>query len=122
MGPYWKSSVSLERGWRFSVPWGLDRVRVDHRRHLTESQRAMVAAAMANLNNGQRPPSIDGAAVTQAKAQELLKVGESSVTRAKAIVTQADDRPRRHPPQGIASPGTRHDHRGPWRTSAPSAT
>ena len=56
-----------------------------HRRHLTESQRGMVAAKMANLNNGERPPYIDGGAVTQASAKEMLKVGESTVTRAKKI-------------------------------------
>ena len=56
-----------------------------HRRHLTESQRGMVAAKMANLNNGERPPYIDGGAVTQASAKEMLSVGESTVTRAKKI-------------------------------------
>lgn len=45
----------------------------------------MVAAKLANLNNGQRPPYIDGGAVTQSKAQEMLNVGEATVTRAKKI-------------------------------------
>jgi ParB-like chromosome segregation protein Spo0J len=56
-----------------------------HRRHLTESQRAMIAASVANLENGKRPPSIDGGSITQSKAQEMLNVGESSVSRAKKI-------------------------------------
>jgi hypothetical protein len=51
-----------------------------------ESQRAMVAAKMANLSKGaNQHPSIDGPSVSQAKAQELLNVGESTVTRAKKI-------------------------------------
>lgn len=61
-----------------------------HRRHLTESQRAMVAAKMANLSKGgpsgfHTDPSIDGSPLSQSKAQELLNVGESTITRAKKI-------------------------------------
>jgi ParB-like chromosome segregation protein Spo0J len=53
------------------------------RRHLSESQRAMVAAKLATLRNGQRAdlvqaPSIEGAA-------QLLNVGHASVERAKAV-------------------------------------
>jgi ParB-like chromosome segregation protein Spo0J len=58
-----------------------------HRRHLTESQRGMVAARLANLSEGNPllTPSIDGVAVSQASAGEMLNVGESTVTRAKKI-------------------------------------
>ena len=53
-----------------------------HRRHLSESQRAMVAARLATLGEG-RPSggtaSID--AVSQDKAAELLNVGKRSVER-----------------------------------------
>ena len=54
------------------------------RRHLSESQRAMVAAKLANLSNGQRASSIDGAK-TQTEAANLLNVGTKSVERAKAV-------------------------------------
>ncbi len=60
-----------------------------HRRHLTESQRAMVAAKLATLKRGANqhskedgsidPPSIDDAA-------SLLSVGSASVKRAKQVI------------------------------------
>lgn len=56
-----------------------------HRRHLNESQRAMVAARVSNLGRG-RPienPSIEG--ITQATAAELLNVGRASVERARKV-------------------------------------
>lgn len=61
-----------------------------HRRHLTESQRGMVAAALANMKQGgdRAKPSIDGfqsASVAMREAGEMLNVGESTVTRAKKI-------------------------------------
>ena len=60
-----------------------------HRRHLDESQRGMVAAALANMKQGTRTdlPSIDGksASVAMREAGEMLNVGESTVTRAKKI-------------------------------------
>lgn len=58
-----------------------------HRRHLTESQRAMVAARIAKLPRG-RPgsenPSIDGISTETAAAR--LNVGESTVERAKRVL------------------------------------
>jgi N6-adenosine-specific RNA methylase IME4 len=58
-----------------------------HRRHLTESQRAMVAAKLANMPEG-RPnettASIE-AVVSQPEAAELLSVSRSAVQRAKAV-------------------------------------
>ncbi|MBM3271541.1 MAG: hypothetical protein FJZ01_28230, partial [Candidatus Sericytochromatia bacterium] len=73
-----------------------------HRRHLNESQRAMVAARLANLSDGQRadyrsanlptlpdiplpPPPI-----TQARAAQLLNVGERSVRAARKVLNEAE--------------------------------
>lgn len=44
-----------------------------HRRHLSESQRGMIAERLATLRNGQHAPPIGGA--TQADAAALLNVG-----------------------------------------------
>lgn len=61
-----------------------------HRRHLTESQRSMVAGRLAALKEG-RPkkesketPPIGGVSVADAAA--LLNVGERSVARAKKVI------------------------------------
>lgn len=58
-----------------------------HRRHLTESQRAMVAAKLATLKRG-RPstenPPIGGNTVEQAAT--MLNVGRGSVERAKQVL------------------------------------
>ena len=61
-----------------------------HRRHLTESQRGMAAALVANMKQGgdRAKPSIDGfksASLAMREAGEMLNVGESTVTRAKKI-------------------------------------
>ena len=60
-----------------------------HRRHLNESQRAMVAASLANLEDGQRADqvgaSIDAPAVSQAEAASNFGVGRASVQRAKKV-------------------------------------
>lgn len=58
-----------------------------HRRHLDESQRAMVAGKLANLKHGQRSDaSIDASAVTQRQAAELLNVSRPSVQRAREVI------------------------------------
>lgn len=61
-----------------------------HRRHLSESQRAMVAAKLANLP-AHRPA--DGStpigALTQAGAAEMLNVGHRSVQRAREVLEDA---------------------------------
>lgn len=60
-----------------------------HRRHLDASQRALVAARVANLNNGQRPTSanLQSTAITQAQAAEQLNVSPRSVASAKTMLT-----------------------------------
>lgn len=63
------------------------------RRHLTESQRAMIAAEIANLGQGQRKQTRpDGGfqdGVTQAEAAATAGVGERTVQRAKAVRDKA---------------------------------
>jgi hypothetical protein len=59
-----------------------------HRRHLTVSQRAAVAAELANLTDGQRADyagASNEAAVTQKAAGELLGVSRSAVQRAEVV-------------------------------------
>ncbi len=65
-----------------------------HRRHLTESQRAMIAADIATLpKHIHKPDEADGpiglSGVTVAEAAEKLKVGERSVKRARKVQQQA---------------------------------
>jgi ParB-like chromosome segregation protein Spo0J len=54
------------------------------RRHLDESQRAMVAAKLATLQRGDNQHSPIGE-TSQAKAAELLNVGKRSVERARQV-------------------------------------
>lgn len=63
-----------------------------HRRHLTESQRAMAAAKIATATHGGDRKSdqaanlpLDIPHVSQAKAAELLNVSERTVRAAKAV-------------------------------------
>ena len=69
-----------------------------HRRHLDESQRAMVAGKLANLQHGgnrknqaanlpldRTPP------ITQEKAAEMFKVGVRSVRDAKVVLNSGND-------------------------------
>lgn len=62
-----------------------------HRRHLNEAQRAMVAAKLANLSDGQKTSSanLPSIAVTQSDAAEMLNVSTRSVTSAKKIIEDA---------------------------------
>jgi len=76
-----------------------------HRRHLDESQRAMIAARMANLKSGQHKPGavpmgtasaggqggspvglIAAPAASLAKAGKMLNVGRRSVARARKVL------------------------------------
>lgn len=58
-----------------------------HRRHLTESQRAMIAAKLATLGEGrpEKTGSID--LVSQAQAATLLNVSVPSIKRARVVYT-----------------------------------
>lgn len=65
----------------------------DKRRHQSESQRAIVAAKLANLKVGRPSENASTEAikpVSQAKAAELLQVSRSSVQRAHAILDDDD--------------------------------
>jgi N6-adenosine-specific RNA methylase IME4/ParB-like chromosome segregation protein Spo0J len=53
------------------------------RRHLNESQRAMVAAKLATLKDGQRADLVEGLPIGRASA--LLNVGERTVARAREV-------------------------------------
>jgi ParB-like chromosome segregation protein Spo0J len=59
-----------------------------HRRHLNESQRAMVAANLSNLVLGANQYTKAGLSAKEASA--LLKVGTASIERAKAILKSGD--------------------------------
>ena len=54
------------------------------RRHLNESQRAMVAARLATLRDGQRADHVEGLPI--GRASDLLNVGERSVARAREVI------------------------------------
>src|SRR5262245_17601140 len=54
------------------------------RRHLNESQRAMVAAKLATLRRGDNQHSPIGE-TSQARAAELLNIGKRSVERAREV-------------------------------------
>jgi len=60
-----------------------------HRRHLNESQRAMVAANIANLENNHRKFAEDQ--VTQNEAAEKLNVSERSVNTAKKVQREGSE-------------------------------
>ncbi len=56
------------------------------RRHLSDSQRAMVAAKLAKLPPGRKAADMPVLAPTQAEAATALNVGERNVRAAKAII------------------------------------
>jgi len=53
------------------------------RRHLNESQRAVAAAKLATLKDGQRADLVEGLPI--GRASEMLNVGERSVARAREV-------------------------------------
>jgi phage N-6-adenine-methyltransferase len=55
------------------------------RRHLDESQRAMVAAKIANMGEGRPSKTSPIGEVSQAQAAEMLNVGKRSVERAAEV-------------------------------------
>lgn len=59
------------------------------RRHLTESQRAMVPARLTNMKEGRPSKTASIGAVSDAKAASMLNVGERSVERAKTVQREA---------------------------------
>ncbi len=56
-----------------------------HRRHLSESQRAMVAAKLATMTRGRPAENGSIEPITTARAAELLNVGNASIKRAKSV-------------------------------------
>lgn len=58
-----------------------------HRRHLSESQRAMVASRLATLGEGRPTETASIEAVSQDNAADLLNVGRASVQRAREVQT-----------------------------------
>lgn len=56
-----------------------------HRRHLDESQRAMVADRIANLGRGRPAENASIEAISQSDAAELMSVSRSAVQRAHAV-------------------------------------
>src|SRR5262249_3782877 len=56
-----------------------------HRRHLSESQRAIVAAKVATLRDGQRQVGKFADVPTQGEAAALLKVSERTVRHAREV-------------------------------------
>jgi len=62
-----------------------------HRRHLDESQRAMVGARIAGLAHGGDRRSVQAANLpleTTARAAEMLNVGERSIRNARTVIEQ----------------------------------
>lgn len=68
-----------------------------HRRHLNESQRAMVAARIANMDRGSQEGNLKASknkpanlpissGISQSDAAELLNAGERSLRSAKAVI------------------------------------
>jgi predicted HTH domain antitoxin len=59
-----------------------------HRRHLNESQRAMIGAKMASFEVGDNQHKLEGCSIEQ--ASKLCKVGISSIVRARKVLGFGD--------------------------------
>ena len=59
-----------------------------HRRHLNESQRAMVANKVANIRQGERTDIAGIQAMSQPEAAAKLNVSRDSVQKAKKVQDQ----------------------------------
>lgn len=73
------------------------------RRHLDESQRAMVAARLATLQDGQRQVGRLAHVPTQEQAGELLNVSERSIKRARTVLNHGTDELRQAVDRGEVS-------------------
>lgn len=65
-----------------------------HRRHLITSQRSIIAAKMANINQGERTdlePSANLQKVSVTEAAEKFNVSPRSVETAKSVLTKGDE-------------------------------
>lgn len=66
-----------------------------HRRHLNASQRAMIAARLATMRQGERtdiqPSANWPKVVSQEQAAQKLSIGERSLRRAKAVIDKGTD-------------------------------
>lgn len=72
------------------VPWILSKNL--HRRHLSTSQRAAVAASLAKLEHGQRQSRKFAGVPTQAQAAQMLGVSERSVQTARKVIESGDEK------------------------------
>ena len=85
-----------------------------HRRHLNESQRAMIAAQMADMPQGARTDlSPEGGRLSQADAAALRGVGKRTVERAKIVLTQGGGGAGARRQAGPLHGGRRHLRRAP---------
>jgi hypothetical protein len=60
-----------------------------HRRHLNESQRAVIAATVANLQKGANQYTKEDGSIDRSKAAAMFNVSEKSVQRAAEVVKKA---------------------------------
>jgi ParB-like chromosome segregation protein Spo0J len=60
-----------------------------NRRHLNESQRAIIAASIANLEKGANQHTAGDGSIDLPSAAKMLNVGEASVKRARNVLTNA---------------------------------
>src|SRR5262245_45192290 len=60
-----------------------------NRRHLNESQRAVIAASIANIEKGDNRFNIVDGSIELSTAAKMLNVGEATVKRAKTFLKKA---------------------------------